>query len=84
MMARQLLVGLLLATVLSAPVLAGDAVHGVALVIGESDYAALTDLPNPKQDARFTWRNRRELIQCRLKSLSPHPSTERYQMFDVA
>ena len=50
---HRLVIGLLLATALSAPAaLAAEPLRGVALVIGESDYDVLTDLPNPRQDAR--------------------------------
>ena len=53
MFAKRLIAGLLLATALSAPAaLAQDKLRGVALVIGQSDYAMLGDLPNPRQDAR--------------------------------
>ena len=53
MFLNRLIAGLLLATALSAPAaLAQDKLRGVALVIGESDYDALADLPNPERDAR--------------------------------
>jgi uncharacterized caspase-like protein len=53
MFAARLMAGLLLATALSAPAALGaEPLRGVALVIGESDYAVLPDLPNPRQDAR--------------------------------
>ncbi len=47
-----LLAALLLGTALSHATAADGTLRGVALVIGESDYAALPDLENPKNDAR--------------------------------
>src|SRR5690606_34853495 len=46
-----LIAALLLATALS-PALGAEPLKGVALVIGESDYEGLVDLPNPSRDAR--------------------------------
>jgi uncharacterized caspase-like protein len=48
--AFRLIAVLLLVSAL--PVAADEPLRGVALVIGESDYATLTALPNPERDAR--------------------------------